>query len=113
MQSPHAKLAVSALALALAAIPFARAQVVQTSQTISIKKKSWNAVYVEVAPTNTLSEIFADWPTDSVGLYDPASFLATRQFGASSETQGFATSPIAMCIAKPICRCFLPHRGAT
>ena len=68
---------------------------VTLAQTISIKR-GWNAVYVEVAPTNTLSEIFAGWPTDSVGLYDPAMFLATRQYSPTSETQGMAVSPIAM-----------------
>lgn len=96
MQSPHTKTALSALALSLAMVSLAGAQTVQTVQTISIKKKSWNAVYVEVAPTNSLSAIFAGWPADSVGLYDPASFLATRQFSATTETQGFNTAPIAM-----------------
>ena len=68
---------------------------VQTTQNIAVKP-GWNAVYVEVAPTNLLSEVFAGWPTDSVGLYDPASFLATRQFSAISDSQGVAASPIAM-----------------
>ncbi len=68
---------------------------VQTTQTIAVKP-GWNAVYVEVAPTNSLSGIFASWPADSVGLYDPASFLATRQFSAISDSQGVAASPIAM-----------------
>ena len=96
MQSPHVKIAVSVLALIFAASSLALAQLVQIPQTISLNGGNWNAVFVEVAPTNTLAEIFADWPTDSVGLYDPASFLATRQFSASSESQGISASPIAM-----------------
>jgi hypothetical protein len=82
-------------ALMLSAAPFPAAALVQTTQTIAIKP-GWNAVYVEVAPTNLLSEIFGSWPADSVGLYDPASFLATRQYNSSSETQGLGDSPIAM-----------------
>ena len=85
-----------ALAVAVAAPCTARAGVVELEQTILVNY-GWNAVYVEVAPTNDLSGIFADWPTDSVGLYDPASFLATRQYTASSELQaGIAIAPIAM-----------------
>lgn len=48
----------------------------------------WNAVYVEVAPEQTADEIFTSWPVDNVGLYDPASFLATRQFSADWTSQG-------------------------
>ena len=92
-RGPAIPAAALSLALALAASG-ARAAVTLT-QTITIKR-GWNAVYVEVAPTNTLSEIFAGWPTDSVGLYDPAMFLATRQYSPTSETQGMAVSPIAM-----------------
>jgi hypothetical protein len=79
----------------LSAAAFPAAAQVQTTQTIAVKP-GWNAVYVEVAPTNLLSEIFAGWPADSVGLYDPAAFLATRQFTASSGNQGLGASPIAM-----------------
>lgn len=96
MQSPHAKIAVSVLALALGAVSLAQAQLVQIPQTISINGGNWNAVFVEVAPTNTLSEVFSAWPAESVGLYDPAAFLATRQFSASSDSQGLSASPIAM-----------------
>lgn len=56
----------------------------------------WNAVYVEVAPPMTPDEVFADWPVNSVGLYDPASFLATRQFSDEWHSEGIAVSPIAM-----------------
>ena len=59
----------------------------QTSQEISIRY-GWNAVYVEVAPGVTADELFADWPVNSVGLYDPASYLSTRQFSADWDSQG-------------------------
>ena len=94
LKSTHSlRVCLPAFLLSATALPTA-AQV-QTTQTIAVKP-GWNAVYVEVAPTNLLSEIFAGWPADSVGLYDPAAFLATRQFSASSENQGLAASPIAM-----------------
>jgi hypothetical protein len=83
------------LAATLLAAAAPAESIVQLPQTITVKP-GWNAVYVEVAPTNVLSAIFKDWPTDSVGLYDPAAFLSTRQFSASSESQGIAMSPIAM-----------------
>lgn len=83
----------AAAACALAAFP--ASGVVQIGQSIPIKP-GWNAIYVEVAPTGSPAAVFAEWPTDSVGLYDPAAFLATRQFTASSESQGIFTSPVAM-----------------
>ena len=69
--------------------------IVALPQTLSLQA-GWNAVYVEVAPTNDLADVFEAWPADSVGLYDPASFLATRQYSASSESQGMSIAPIAM-----------------
>lgn len=88
------RLAILALAAAAATLLPARGEVT-LDQSIAVKP-GWNAVYVEVAPTGTLAETFSPWPAESVGLYDPAAFLATRQFGASSESQGMALSPIAM-----------------
>jgi hypothetical protein len=83
------------LAVAATALLPARAGVVELEQTLSIKY-GWNALYVEVQPDASLDEIFSEWPTDSVGLYDPASFLATRQYSATSESQCMAIAPIAM-----------------
>ena len=88
------RLAVLALATATTSLLPARGEVL-LDQSIAVKP-GWNAVYVEVAPTESLADTFSPWPTESVGLYDPAAFLATRQFGASSESQGMALSPIAM-----------------
>ena len=56
----------------------AQAEVV-VQQNINLRY-GWNAVCVEVAPTQSPDELFASWPVKSVGFYDPASFLSTRQF---------------------------------
>ena len=58
--------------------------------------RGWNAFYVEVSPDLPPDALFSAWPVDSVGVYDPASFLPTRQFSASEDTQGLRSSPIAM-----------------
>ena len=68
---------------------------VTVTQTIKLKR-GWNAVYVEVSPAVSLDEAFADWPVKSVGFYDPASFLATRQFSQTWDSQGLSMKPIAM-----------------
>ena len=88
------RMAAMVLGVAAATLASARGEVL-LDQTLTVKP-GWNAVYVELAPTNDLAEVFADWPTDSVGLYDPAAFLATRQYSASTESQGMAIAPIAM-----------------
>ena len=66
-----------------------------TTQSLSLVQ-GWNAVYVEVAPDATADDLFADWPVDHVGLYDPASFLATRQFGADWDSEGLTGSSMAL-----------------
>jgi len=83
------------LAAALAAAAASAQTIVQIPQTVSVKP-GWNAVFVQVAPTNSIDKVFASWPTDGVGLYDPASFLATRQYSATSESQGITAAPVAM-----------------
>ena len=65
------------------------------AQRITLKP-GWNAVYVEVSPEGSAADIFASWPVDSVGVYDPASFLSTRQFSAEGGTGGLVSSPIFM-----------------
>lgn len=67
---------------------------VHSTQTISFSP-GWTAVYAEVSPTGTLDSVFADWPTDSIGFYDPATFLSTAQFSSSGETQGLTMAPFA------------------
>ena len=84
---------VAALFILCAAAPRAAAQCLD--QTVKLRP-GWNAVYLEVSPEADASAVFADWPVDSVGVYDPASFLATRQFSAEGETEGLVPSPIFM-----------------
>lgn len=56
----------------------------------------WNAIYVEVSPEKGPDEVFASWPVKSVGFYDPAAFLATRQFSVDWDSQGVTINPVAM-----------------
>ena len=81
-------------AMACAAMLAAHADVTVT-QTVTLYS-GWNAVYLEVSPSVPLAEVFADWPVKSVGFYDPASFLATRQFSQTWDSQGVSMKPIAM-----------------
>ena len=80
-----------AAAVALAAAANAEVSVVQSFQIV----RGWNAVYVEVSPTRPLDEVFANWPVETVGFYDPASFLSTRQFGDGLDTKGLSRTPVA------------------
>ena len=66
-----------------------------TTQSLSLVQ-GWNAVYVEVAPDAAADDLFADWPVDHVGLYDPVSFLVTRQFGADWDSEGLTGSSMAL-----------------
>ena len=89
VKTPLVALCAAFLALA----PRAGAQC--NAQRITLKP-GWNAVYVEVSPEGSAADIFASWPVDSVGVYDPASFLSTRQFSAEGGTGGLVSSPIFM-----------------
>ena len=79
-------------AMAFAAFATAARAEVTLTQNINLSI-GWNAVYIEVSPTQPLDEVFADWPVDKVGFYDPASFLATRQFGDGSKA--LSMKPVA------------------
>ena len=83
----------AALFLLCAFAPEARAQCAEQKLVLA---RGWNAIYLEVSPEATADEVFAAWPVDSVGVYDPASFLATRQFSATADTFGLGAPPIAM-----------------
>ena len=83
----------SVLAVACAATWTAHADVTVT-QALTLHN-GWNAVYLEVSPSAPLAEVFADWPVKSVGFYDPASFLSTRQFSQDWDSQGVSVKPIA------------------
>ena len=82
------------LAVVAVAAMSAGAQVL-SEQTLTLKR-GWNALYMEVSPTQTLDEVFADWPVTSVGFYDPAAFLATRQFAKGYDTEGLSATAISM-----------------
>lgn len=80
------------LILALAAtlaVGGAFATGVQMKHTVTLKP-GWNAFYLPISLTNSASEVFADWPVDSVGFYDQTAFSFTRQFstGAADTTEG-------------------------
>ena len=80
MAVDFAKVKIPLVALCAAFLAFApRAGAQGDAQRITLKP-GWNAVYVEVSPEGSAADIFASWPVDSVGVYDPASFLSTRQF---------------------------------
>ena len=72
----------------------AEALMPHTSQNIALTY-GWNAVYVQVSPEQTADALFAAWPVDHVGVYDPASFLATRQFSANWTSQGLPNEAMA------------------
>ena len=88
--------ATKALFIALCAVcASASRATVLTSQSITLNP-GWNAVYIEVSPQQTPDEVFASWPVASVGLYDPASFLSTRQFSSDWSSQGLPVKSILM-----------------
>ena len=90
-----ARLTGISLSLALGWAFHAEALMPHTSQNISLRS-GWNAIYVEVGPEQTPDELFASWPVTHVGLYDPASFLATRQFSAEWNSQGMSSGAMAV-----------------
>lgn len=67
---------------------------VATTQTLELRY-GWNAVYIEVSPSASLDEVFANWPVESVGFYDPASFLSTRQFDSGYGGDWPSPRPVA------------------
>ena len=82
------------MVIAASIVPAMASSEVMVQQNITLKR-GWNAVYIEVAPTVSPDEAFADWPVKSAGFYDPASFLATRQFSQTWESQGLSMKPVA------------------
>lgn len=79
---------------AACAVVFAVHAQVAVKQEFTLKR-GWNAVYIEVSPTVSPDEVFADWPVRSAGFYDPAAFLATRQFSQTWDSQGLSMKPVA------------------
>lgn len=62
---------------------------VQMKHTVTLKP-GWNAFYLPISLTNSATQVFADWPVETVGFYDQTAFLKTTQFttGASDTTEG-------------------------
>lgn len=78
-----------------AALPAVADTTPLAEQTVTLPS-GWAAVYVEVSPQGSLDDVFGSWPVDSVGLYDPATLLATRQYEAGWDSGGLPASPMAL-----------------
>jgi len=57
------------------------------SQQVTLQP-GWNAFYLTVSPEAEPGDLFASWPVERVGWYDPAAFLATKQFSPDGTTEG-------------------------
>lgn len=75
------KILLAIVALAAAAAPAAE---VRLAHTVTLKP-GWNAVFLPVAPDDPADALFADWPVASVGLYDAAAYLRTKQFSLTAD----------------------------
>lgn len=71
------------LALSVLLAQFSASAEILDSVTYTIRK-GWNAVFLPVTPQASADSVFADWPVESVGCYDQAAFLRTRQFETSA-----------------------------
>lgn len=71
----------------LAVFSAAGADMVKSGCSVELAK-GWNAFYLNVAPACPADELFADWPVDFVGVYDPAAFRQTRQYSGAASSEG-------------------------
>ena len=70
---------------------------VVTGQDIQFKKGGqWQFVFLTVEPEGTADEVFKDWPTDAVGMFDAQSFRRYEQWSASGSTEGANLLPTPM-----------------
>lgn len=74
---------------------------VLSSQDIQFKKGGpsggqWQFVFLTVEPEGTADEVFKDWPTDAVGMFDAQSFRRYEQWSASGSTEGADLLPTPM-----------------
>lgn len=67
-------------------------EMAQTIQLVS----GWNAVHLTIAPNLTADTLFRDWPVESVGVYDAAAFTRTKQFDATSSTEGLPSPAVRL-----------------
>lgn len=68
---------------------------VKMAQDVTLQV-GWNALYLSVMPDESADAIFGSWPVGSVGKYNPASFLETKQFSGSGTTEGALKSAFAL-----------------
>lgn len=65
----------------------------EMSQTIRLVP-GWNAVHLTVCPSLGADAFFHDWPVQSVGVYDAASFSRTKQFNATGSSEGLRSPTV-------------------
>lgn len=61
---------------------------VKVAQTVKLKAGQWNLFHLSVQPTVGADEFFADWPVDTVGMYDADSFRLLQQYSGAYSTEG-------------------------
>jgi len=83
------------LSLALAGGLAGQAASVAQRQNVSLQQ-GWNAVYLTVTPEASVDEVFADWPVEKVGVYDPSSYLETKQYSGTDTTEGTSAAGFRM-----------------
>ena len=68
-----------------------------SSQDIQFKKGGqWQFVFLTVEPEGTADEVFKNWPTDAVGMFDAQSFRRYEQWSANGSTEGANLLPTPM-----------------
>ncbi len=65
----------------------------EMAQTIQLVP-GWNAVHLAVSPNLAADVLFHDWPVQSVGVYDAASFTRTKQFDATGSSEGLRSPAV-------------------
>ncbi|NLN02065.1 MAG: hypothetical protein GX174_09215 [Lentisphaerae bacterium] len=67
----------------------------EMSQEIQLVR-GWNAVCFKISPGLPADDLFADWPVESVGVYDAAAFARTRQFDATGSSEGLPSRAVGV-----------------
>lgn len=67
----------------------------EMAQTINLVS-GWNAIHLKIAPKQTAEALFEEWPVQSVGVYDAASFARTKQFDATSSSEGLPSPAVRL-----------------
>ena len=64
-------------------------------QTITLEK-GWNAVYLSVSPSSSVSDLFTQWPVHSVSVYRPAEVARTEQTKSGLSDEAAAPLPMGI-----------------